>query len=753
MESKTRRGLQVAAALLVFLIASAEGAEDIIAAGAGSYTTRLPEGAKPPPRVYHRGEKLRGKVPSNDWWSSLLWSSNSFAHFPHPLAVKVENTGLRIGYPGAKLTANKAAIFGLMPGGSNDLTIGHSTVATFADFTVEDASDWFVTVRMAGGTESLTLSYGHGSPFVFGMTAGGKARLTFAKPPQIWSGDVNASTLGVTANGSHYGLFAPSGSKWAGQGGNTLTIDGTKDYFSVAVLPDKKPETLALFARHAHAHVTGTRIDWSYEERSATVATRFQFTTEAREGAEAGTLFALYPHQWRNTKTALMPLEYNSVRGTMKLGQGKEFTTAMSFPGVLPALPKVAGQDSAKLESLLQTDFAKPVAAAGDTYWSGKQLGRLATAIPIAEAHGLNSQAGALRAQMQRALENWLTATETNGTPKRRNLFYYDERVGTLIGHSASYGSDTELNDHHFHYGYFFKAAAELARHDPAWGGDARFGAMIKLLMRDVASPDRDDPMFPFQRCFDPYAGHSWASGHSRFGDGNNNESSSEAMNAWCGMILFGEAIGDRALRDLGIFLFTTEMNAIHEYWFNVHGDNFPASYPASVVTMVWGGKGANGTWFSADPQLVHGINFLPIHGGSLYLGLYPEYAEKNYRALVSEFGSDQFHNWPDISWMFRALTDAGDAERLFNASAPTQKLEDGNTRANTAHWIGALKVLGRPLRGVTADHPVYAVFQNGNLRHHAAYNFSRAPRTVTFSDGHKLVVPAQNWATGRTAQ
>ena len=74
-----------------------------------------------------------------------------------------------------------------------------------------------------------------------------------------------------------------------------------------------------------------------------------------------------------------------------------------------------------------------------------------------------------------------------------------------------------ELNDHHFHYGYFIRAAAEIARHDPAWASDAHWGGMVSLLVRDIASPDRDDPMFPFLRNFDPYAGHSWASGHAKF--------------------------------------------------------------------------------------------------------------------------------------------------------------------------------------------------------------------------------------------
>lgn len=730
---------------LVSLVVTTRAASPIVSLGEASYTTERPVGAKGPSAVFHRGANLRGKVPSNDWWSSLLWSSNTFAHFPHPLAVKVESSGLRIAYPGANITANKAAIFGGMPGGANDFIIGHSAAMNFKSFEVNAASDWFVTLQFRDNDSALRLSYGHGSPFVFGTCDGGGPRIVFAKAPGIWAG-AETSALGLTVNGRHYGLFAPSGVKW--RGANVLSCDGAAKYFSIAALPDNRPETLALFARCAHAHVTDTRVSWNYDEATATVTTRYQFTTETREGTETGTLFALYPHQWRNTSTTLLPLSYNSVRGAMKLAAGREFMTTMKFPGVLPALPKTPAMASEKIDALLERDFSKPLNANADTYWSGKQLGKFATAIPIAEAHGLNARAEMLRAQVQTALQNWFTATATNGQSKTRNVFAYDERVGTLIGYPASYGSDTELNDHHFHYGYFIKAAAELARNNPAWGSDARYGAFVKWLVRDIASPQRDDALFPFLRCFDLYAGHSWASGHARFGDGNNNESSSEAMNAWCGVILFGEAIGDKALRDLGIYLFTTEMNAIQEYWFDVHGDNFPASYPASVVTMVWGGKGANATWFSADPQLVHGINFIPLHGGSLYLGLYPEYVEKNYRALVREFGSDQFRNWPDVIWMYRALNNPADARRLFEGADSKQKIEDGNSRANVAHWIGALQALGHPERSITADSPIYAVFQNGATRSYTAYNFSSHARTVKFSDEHVLSVPPRAWAT-----
>ena len=68
---------------------------------------------------------------------------------------------------------------------------------------------------------------------------------------------------------------------------------------------------------------------------------------------------------------------------------------------------------------------------------------------------------------------------------------------GTLIGYPASYGSDVELNDHHFHYGYFIRAAAEVARRDPAWAEDENWGGMVKLLIRDIASTDRDGHAVP----------------------------------------------------------------------------------------------------------------------------------------------------------------------------------------------------------------------------------------------------------------
>ncbi len=61
-------------------------------------------------------------------------------------------------------------------------------------------------------------------------------------------------------------MFGPTGATWDGLDTNKLTCrTGGKPYFAVAVLPKATPETLALFRRHAYAHVVGTKVEWAYD--------------------------------------------------------------------------------------------------------------------------------------------------------------------------------------------------------------------------------------------------------------------------------------------------------------------------------------------------------------------------------------------------------------------------------------------------------------------------------------------------------
>ncbi len=732
------------------------------APGGGSYRLSRPQPCKPLPETIYVAEAVRGPIITNQWFSSLVWQPFSQNIFAHPLALRFSEKGLSLVYHGSRLRADKSGIFGVGPGPEGEMTIalaapgdggrqggavGTTAGATrgsvsgssgavqmgerFRDARCAGWSDWFVEAELSAGAAKLKASFGHGSPMVFCRAEGADPVISFGRVPKVFAGAAGASAVGFSLEDRHYALFAPGGGRIAPVEPQrwTIALPRGKDYFTVAALPDDRPETFALFARHAHNHVTDTRLEYRVE--GGKLHSVYRFTVKQLEGRAPGAIFALYPHQWKYTTDRLTPLTYQSVRGLMKVGTGESFSTVVPIHGVLPFLPGegLSAAERARLIELLGEEAALAPERFRDTYWEGKHLGRLATLAGSAEAVGQSELRQKFLGEIRRRLEHWFTAAPD----KQQAVFYYDRRWGTLVGSPPSYGSDLPLNDHHFHYGYFIRAAAEAARDDPAWG--RRWAPMVELAIRDIASTDRNDRMFPYLRCFDKYAGHSWASGDANFADGNNQESSSEALNAWYGMILWGAVMDKPEIRDAGLMLFNTERTAVEEYWFDVSGENYPPDFPQVALGMVWGGKGAFATWFSGDIDCIHGINWLPFTPASLYMGRHPDYVRKNFERIVAQRkgGTDFNTGWGDLVLMFGALADPAAAAARY-AEQPQLKIEAGNSRAFLHHWICTLKNLGRIDASVSADQPLFAAFVRDGRRTLAAYNASQKPLTTTFA-------------------
>jgi len=328
---------------------------------------------------------------------------------------------------------------------------------------------------------------------------------------------------------------------------------------------------------------------------------------------------------------------------------------------------------------------------------------------------------------------------ERSGSTAVDRCFSYNQNWKTLIANPASFGLGNEMNDHHFHYGYFIMAAATLARYDAAWA--TNYGPMVDLLIRDAANHDRADTRFPMLRNFDPYAGHSYASGHQAFFAGNNQESSSEAMNFATGCFLWGATRGDNAARDLGAMLYAVESSAIEQYWFDADNAVYPAAVSRKMAGLVWCYGAEYATWFTGNPWQIHGINFLPITPGSTYLGRRPDMLSKNWSILqASAIG--QTPVWLDINYSMLAMTDANAALTWLDAN-PNFTSEEGESKAGTEHWIRTMRRVGKVDTGVTADVPTYAAFRRGNERHRFVWNPGIAARDVNFSDGRRVTVPA----------
>ncbi|MGW1975644.1 glycosyl hydrolase [Streptomyces sp. NPDC001889] len=717
-----------------------------VPAGSGSYTDTRPAGTSGPatdtgtPVTPKLTAAARNKpVPTNDWWSSLAYqrygdNPYSTPMYGHPLTYQAKASGLEVGYPTAPAIVGDGRQYEYPH--RADLTIGLSGLNS-PDTRADAWSDWTVTPYWADGTRTFRATIGHGLPFVYARGSGGDARVTTASAPTVFADSGNV--LGITVAGHHYALFAPTGGDWNVSGSTITAPLGSREYFSLAVLPST--DALAVYRKYAFSFVTGSRVDW--QSTGGTVRATYTLTTEAREGTERGTLQALYRHQWLHTTDPLTPYTYVSPRGTMKVRESASFTTSQRGSGVLPALPASSRVDRARLTGYLHevANASDPFSGATDTYWTGKALGRLAQLVPIADQIGLPAVRDKLIGLMKGRLQEWFTAGGSG-------QFGYDGEWKTLTGYPASYGSDTELNDHHFHYGYYLYAAAVIAQYDQAWAAESAWGAMVGHLVRDTANPSRTDSAYPFLRGFDVYAGHSWASGHQGFAAGNNQEASSESVNLSAALVLWGSATGDTALRDLGSYLLTTESEAITQYWFDASRQVFPDSFRHDTVGMVWGSGGAYATWWTANPEEIHGINVLPVTGGSLHLAREKAAITRNIAEMERENGGPA-QEWRDLLWEFESLADPARAKSRWDAGHAGYTPEQGESRAHTYHWIATLDALGAPDMTVSGSIPTSAVLAGNGVRTYVAHNHGPAARTVTFSDGASLSVPARSTATG----
>jgi endoglucanase Acf2 len=713
--------------------------------GQGRYTTDLLPGEKGPsnragaPAEPKVTRDFKGPPSSNDWWSSLIWQYDGDAHsramFPHPLALKADAAGLGVSYPTEAVVGSREYRFPY----ARDLRLSVASLDA-PETRVESWSDWAVTAAWTDGARRLEATFGHGLPFVYAHVRGGDARIELAaSDASVWSD--HGEVMAITVHGHHYGLFAPTGASWKRDGAAVVSSLAGKGFFSVAVLPDASQATLELFRGHAYAFVTGTSVSWHFDPKSARVVSTFGLETkliEEGDGRSDVPLVALYPHQWKATKAPLLPQAYVSPRGAMRLLEGSAFDVERAFHGVLPVLPDAGTYDRDALRGLVRdaaSDDLFPVGVEGhkDSYWAGKSLGRVATLVWLADQMGDDETRARLVAALETELDDWFDGR----APSR---FHYDARWRTLIGMPAGYQSGTEMNDHHFHYGYFVWAAATVAAHDPAWASASRSGGMVDLLIRDVANTDAADERFPRLRNFDPYAGHSWASGPAMFDDGNNEESSSEDVNFAAAVVLWGSVTGNARARDLGAFLYETTVSAIEQYWLDVDRDVFPRGYARPVAGIVWGDGVKYDTWWDRNPIYVHGINVLPVTGASLYLGRHPEAVKRNYDYLLAA-NRGPVHQWRDVMWMYLALDDARTAESLLDADHAFDT-EFGNSWAAVSHWVRNLRALGHVDTSVLADTTSYAVFRSGADRTYAAYNPTAAPLVVTFTDGATLSVP-----------
>jgi endoglucanase Acf2 len=740
------------------LVAGVSSAQpDTLKFGAGAVSLKPRGSDKAVPRAPYRTEAmLKRAAPTNQWYSSLIFNDKPENIYAQPLSFRPTPAGLEMALP------KKAVV----PTERKDVEIhyAHGDALQFSPVAFEPgrallagSSDWAIEITMGRGADRFDATVAHGSPYAWLRVGRGDLRVRLpAAGERLPAADPRMLVLRF--KGTAYALFGPTGVQWEAASPTEwiARLPAGKGYLVAAGLPDESPATQALLLKHAYAAVTDTRVDWKVDRATGEVQTTFTATTQPLEGTEATPLLGLYPHHWyANTSVeGRLGPAYDTVRGKLRLLAANSFRTSARYTGFVPywpAVPETAPR-MAELRDVMKTDIRnarRMLLVEGEgPYWQGKGLLRLLKMLDVYEQQGDKDASERLLGLVKTRIEEWFSGTD------RRRYFHWDQAMGTVVSYPEEYFAVVQMNDHHFHYGYWIRAVAEVALRDPAWAARGKWGDMVDLLIKDIAFTERGKAEFPFLRNFDPYEGHSWASGIGLGEHGNNQESSSEALNAWTGLILWGEVQGDTALRDLGIWLLVTETEAVKHYWFDLYGQVFAPEYKNVDVSMVFGAKYAHNTWWIDDPRQITGINLLPMTTVSTYFASHPEYIRKNLAALKdeqkiwAERGKkvDPADIWQDVFAKYLALADPAAALAAWDRWGA---VELGDSRTHTLHFLQSLAELGAPDTSVTADTTLYQVFKRPDgRRSHLAFNAGKTPITVRFSDGRTLEV-----APGRLAR
>ncbi|HEY9048157.1 MAG TPA: glycosyl hydrolase [Ohtaekwangia sp.] len=677
-------------------------------------------------------------IPTNDWWTQVLLTQFAGNLWAYPIVIDPEAYGCEF--------------FSLTRWSGRNPVLEYPVLVKGVGFTAEkniakNWTDWSLTINMPNGTKSLDVTIVQGSPMTWFEATGFDPITEFGSGVTFFNDAGTAVTLPYTSDhigalyrGKYYGIYAPDNTQFT-LTGNAVTLKNAT-YFTLAALTS--PTDLAYYKTFAYSIPRDTKVNWSYLPEQGKVDVTWNVTTQNLKGLPENRIVqGFLPHHYKRTTQdfSFNGREYVSTRGTIKCGVGTSFKFSYDFNGVLPHLPSPSVQnipyayDPAKMDVLLG-DYAQNNDNPGDTYWGGKVLVNAAKYTLIAKETN-NPHFETFKTKTRALLQNWLTYT-----PGEASMYYarYD-KWKALVGFNSSYGS-SQFTDNHFHYGYLTYASAMLGMVDQDFLN--QYGPMIKLVAKQYANWDRNDQNFPLFRTFNPWRGHSYAGGKSS-SNGNNQESSSEAMQSWAGIFLMGNALGDNAMRDAGAFGYVTESRAIMEYWFDWDHENFPPSYGHTVGGIIYDGGIVYGTFFSGAPRHIHGIQYLPW-------GPFMNYAVRNktahwqeYTNLLTEEGnrdeSTYGADWANVSLCFAQMSNPDYvAQKFHNYYINDSAVARGTpTAGQTYYYTHANRTLGDIQWNYHISIPSSTVYFNASTQvySYVVYNPSSSAQTATvYKDG-----------------
>ncbi|MBK4348660.1 discoidin domain-containing protein [Lacisediminihabitans changchengi] len=625
-----------------------------------------------------------------------------------------------------------------------------STSFTAAEADALRWGDWNVSWRMpqtGAPGQYMDVTSVQGVPYEWFEYTGETPRITTQATATVTDGDGKAISFPFTGdrfeirqNGHVFGVHAPAETTFTRSGTTIDASPGTK-YIVLSAVP-KTGLSLDQLHKYAFAVPRNTTMDYSYDAAKGTVDETWKIDTDALQGSNHDTIQGWIKHQYKDSDNSLSftGATYATPRGTMKTTIGHSgWNLSYAFSGMTPigGTPDASADngDFATVMRKYLSDYASRTTYGGDTYWGGKDLEQLAEYMMVARQIGDTEQEQKLQDTLEGALTDWYTYT----TGESAHFFARYPTWKALIGFGDSYGS-AQFNDNHFHYGYFAVATALLGQVDPTW--IAKYEAMATLVVKEYANWDRDSTEFPHLRTFGVWEGHSNAGGVSSPG-GNNQESSSEAIQSEAGLFLLGSVLGDKQMQATGAMEYVNERAAVREYYQNAAGNPasssydgdgaFPAAYGHGQAGILFDSGQAEATYFSGDPAWIYGIQWMPTAPWFDYFGWDPKFSkaimQQMMKARPEIVGNDGVKggNIGHIQMLTKKWWGVG----TYGADPITENRDD------------AIRELEDAIRATERNHPGYVTARTAN---NPLYDAATDTLYVSVDASGAVVFPEKYW-------
>ncbi|KAM2525454.1 hypothetical protein TB1_022961 [Malus domestica] len=638
----------------------------------------------PDPSTFFAPNLLSSPLPTNSFFQNFVLNNGDQPEYIHPYTIRSANSSLSLAYP--SFSYNSTAVSttpfeaDLTIFASNSNKNGHHVVSDFNDLSVTlDFPSSNLRFYLVRGTPFLTC-------FVYRPTSVSLSTNHKIVSASSASGS-NTKFIVKLDNYQTWLVYTSSPTELIDSDSSTLSLKKISGIIRVAVVPDPDPKSEKVLDHFSSCYpISGAAV----LENSNTLSYKFE-----KKGGDLLVLAHPLHLKLLSNATVLQNFKYKSIDGDLVGIVGDLWLLAPKpIPVTWNSVGGVKKDAISEIKSAIRRDvdaLSSTESSTKSSYYYGKLVARAARLALIAEEVACSDVIPAIRTYLSDKIEPWLDGAFSG------NGFLYDKTWGGIITKSSRTDPTADFgfgiyNDHHFHLGYFIYGISVLAKIDPIWG--EKYKPQAYSLVEDFLNKGKQsNPNYARLRCFDLYKMHSWAGGLTEFPDGRNQESTSEAVNAYYAAALMGKVYKDAQLEATGSLLAALEIQAAQMWWHVREGGKnqiYKKGFAKKnrVVGILWAIKRDSKLWFATAKakEARLGIQMLPILPVTEVL-----FSDEGFASELVNWALPAFRRkgvtdrWKGFGY---ALQGMYDKERALEKIRSLKDFDDGNSLSNLLWWI-----------------------------------------------------------------